>query len=38
MAIRVFLETPHPKMPNLVLMPEETADVVAYILSLHDRP
>jgi cytochrome c len=33
-AIRVFLRTSHPKMPNLILTPEETEDVVAYILSL----
>ena len=33
-AIRVFLRTSHPKMPNLILTPEETDDVIAYILSL----
>ena len=33
-AIRVFLRTSHPKMPNLILTPEETEDVIAYILSL----
>ena len=33
-AIRVFLRTSHPKMPNLILTPEETEDVTAYILSL----
>lgn len=37
-ALRVFLKTSHPKMPNLILTPEETADVIAYILSLRDRP
>jgi hypothetical protein len=37
-ALRVFLETWHPKMPNLILAPEEKADVIAYILSLRDRP
>jgi cytochrome c len=26
-AIRVFLRTSHPKMPNLILTPEETDDV-----------
>jgi mono/diheme cytochrome c family protein len=36
MALRVFLTTSHPKMPNLILTPEETADVIAYILSLRD--
>ena len=33
-AIRVFLRTSHPKMPNLILTPEETEAVIAYILSL----
>jgi mono/diheme cytochrome c family protein len=33
-ALRVFLTTSHPKMPNLILTPEDTADVIAYILSL----
>ena len=33
-AVRVFLRTSHPKMPNLILTPEETEDVIAYILSL----
>jgi len=37
-ALRVFLTTSHPKMPNLILTPEEIADVSAYILSLHHRP
>jgi cytochrome c len=36
-ALRVFLTTSHPKMPNLILTPEETADVIAYILSLRER-
>jgi cytochrome c551/c552 len=36
-ALRVFLTTSHPKMPNLILTPEETSDVIAYILSLRDR-
>ncbi len=35
-ALRVFLTTSHPKMPNLILTREQTADVIAYILSLHD--
>jgi cytochrome c len=34
-ALRVFLRTSHPKMPNLILTPEETEDAIAYILSLH---
>src|SRR6516165_10250592 len=37
-ALRVFLTTSHPKMPNLILTPEEIADVSAYILSLRHRP
>jgi mono/diheme cytochrome c family protein len=37
-ALRVFLATSHPKMPNLILTSEETADVIAYILSLRNRP
>jgi hypothetical protein len=36
-ALRVFLTSSHPKMPNLILTPEETADVTAYILSLRDH-
>jgi hypothetical protein len=30
----VFFQSPHPTMPNLVLSPEETDNVIAYILSL----
>ena len=37
-ALRVFLTTSHPKMPNLILTSEEIADVSAYILSLRHRP
>jgi mono/diheme cytochrome c family protein len=38
-ALRVFLTTSHPKMPNLILTLDEIADVIAYILSLRDpRP
>ncbi|MGC2201003.1 MAG: c-type cytochrome [Stellaceae bacterium] len=33
-ALQAFLTTSHPKMPNLILTPEEKADVIAYILSL----
>jgi hypothetical protein len=36
-AIRVFLTTSHPKMPNLILTPAEIANVTAYILSLRDQ-
>jgi mono/diheme cytochrome c family protein len=37
-ALGAFLTSSHPKMPNLILTPEEIADVSAYILSLRDRP
>ena len=37
-ALLVFLTTSHPKMPNLILTPDEIADVSAYILSLRKRP
>ena len=37
-SLQVFLTTPHPTMPNLVLNSKETANVIAYILSLrHER-
>jgi cytochrome c2 len=36
-ALRVFLTSSHPKMPNLFLMPEEIADVSTYILSLRNH-
>jgi mono/diheme cytochrome c family protein len=34
LALRTWLQTPHPTMPNLVLKADERDDVVAYILSL----
>ena len=34
MSLRAFLQTPHPTMPNLMLTPEETDDVIAYLLTL----
>ena len=37
-ALRAFLMTPHPTMPNLILSPQEAGDVIAYIVSLRDRP
>lgn len=37
-SIAAFLRSPHPTMPNLILSPEETRDVIAYILSLRTRP
>lgn len=36
-ALQVFLTSSHPRMPNLILTPEEKANVVAYILSLRDQ-
>jgi len=36
-ALRAFLQTPHPKMPNLILTPEQSADVIAFVLSLRHR-
>jgi len=36
-ALRAFLTSSHPRMPNFILTPEETADVIAYILSRRDR-
>jgi mono/diheme cytochrome c family protein len=37
MSLRAFLQTPHPTMPNLMLTPEETDDVIAYLLTLKGR-
>jgi cytochrome c len=37
-ALRVFLTTSHPKMPNPIVTPEQMADVIAYILSLRSKP
>jgi cytochrome c2 len=36
-ALRAFLQMPHPKMPNLILSPEQSADVIAFLLSLRER-
>jgi mono/diheme cytochrome c family protein len=33
-SLRVFLQTPHRRMPNYTLTRQETDDVVAYILGL----
>ena len=38
MSLRAFFATPHPKMPNFVLGPNDQADVIAYILSLRGQP
>ena len=35
-ALPAFLQTPHPKMPNLILTPEQLADWIAFMLSLRD--
>ena len=37
-ALSVLLRTPHKTMPNLTFEPDELRDVVAYIMSLRDRP
>jgi len=34
LSLRAFLYSPHAEMPNLILTPGETADVIAFILSL----
>jgi len=34
LALRVFLQTPHWEMPNILLSPEQADDIIAYILSL----
>jgi mono/diheme cytochrome c family protein len=34
MALRAFLQTPHDRMPDVAPTPEQTADLVTYILSL----
>lgn len=34
LSLRAFLQTPHPTMPNLMLTPEETDDIIAYLLAL----
>ncbi len=35
-ALSIFMRTPHPTMPNLVLSDDEIADVFAYITSLKE--
>ena len=34
LSLKVFLRTSHPSMPNIVIAPAETDDLVIYILSL----
>ena len=36
-SLRVFLQSPHSRMPTLQLSRSETDDVIAYILSLRGR-
>ena len=36
LSLRVFLQTPHQRMPDLHLDREETDDMIAYILSLEE--
>jgi mono/diheme cytochrome c family protein len=36
-ALAVWLQTPHPTMPNLIVPPSDRADLIAYILSLRDQ-
>lgn len=37
MKLQAILSTPHRVMPNLILTPQEAADVIAYILTLRHR-
>jgi len=37
-ALRVVLTTSHPKVPDLIIMTGQIADVIAYILSLRSEP
>jgi len=36
-ALRVWLETSHPTMPNIVVEPQDMLNVIAYILDLKGR-
>jgi mono/diheme cytochrome c family protein len=36
-SLRVFLRTPHSNMPNIMLKPDDTDDIVDYLLSLKPR-
>lgn len=38
MALDAFFQTPHREMPNVQPSAEEKADLIAYILSLKQRP
>ena len=35
--LNIWLTNPHLTMPNLVLYPQEAADVIAYIFSLREQ-
>lgn len=37
-ALAVWLDTTHPTMPNFVLHADDRNDVIAYIMSLKNRP
>jgi mono/diheme cytochrome c family protein len=37
LAIKVFLRTSHPAMPNIILSQEETDSIAAYIMSLSGK-
>jgi len=37
MALRVWFQSPHPSMPNLMISKKDGDDVIAYILSLRKR-
>ena len=37
-ALVVWFRTPHPTMPNLIIKGEEMADLIAYIVSLREKP
>jgi mono/diheme cytochrome c family protein len=37
MALRVWFQTPHPTMPNLMMSPRQKDDVIAYILGLKEK-
>ena len=34
LSLKVFLQSSHPTMPNVVLTPDQSDDIVSYILSL----
>ena len=36
-ALRVWMETSHPTMPNIVVAKQDMLNVIAYILDLRDR-